>query len=97
MTGFDPDRPRPRGLLSAAYRARLDKAEQKPAGEDAAVKTNSGDERRKAKRKEATARVLKARNAMDRGEIPRTDLARLHEVYMMPRRKRGRRRKASPE
>lgn len=97
MTGFDPGRPRLRGLLSAANRARLGKAGQTAAGEDAAAETNAGDEWRKAKRKEATARVLKARDAMDRGEIPETDLARLHEVYMKPRRKRGRRRKASPK
>ena len=162
MTGFDPGRPRLRGLLSADKRARLGKAGQKAAGipptRERARKANgllsgvnrvrkanrvadrlrrlgrdrllrlldakargeipetdfvglrevylyilrqphmrprSRDEWQKAKRKEAVARVLKARDAMDRGEIPETDLARLREVYMKPRGKRGRRRKAS--
>ena len=176
MTGFDPGRPRLRGLLSADKRARLGKAGQKAAGIDAGeerrkareflsavnrarkangllsgvnrarkenrvadrlrrlgrdrllrlldakargeipetdfvglrevylhilrqphMRPRSRDEWRKAKRKEAVARVLKARDAMDRGEIPETDFARLREVYMKPRGKRGRRRKASTE
>ena len=49
MTGFDPGRPRLRGLLSAVNRARLGNAGQKAAGEDAAAAMNAGDERRKAK------------------------------------------------
>ena len=168
MTGFDPSRPRLRGLLSADKLARLGKAGQKAAGIDAGeerrkareflsavnrarkangplsgvnrarkanrvadrllwlldakargeipetdfvglrevylhilrqphMRPRSRDEWRKAKRKEAVARVLKARDAMDRGEIPETDFARLREVYMKPRGKRGRRRKASTE
>ena len=168
MTGFNPGRPRGRGLLSAENHARLAKAGQKAPGMDAgeerrkarellsavnrtrepngllsgvnrARKANrvadhlrrlvdakargeipetdfvrlhevymhildqphmsprSKDEWQKAKRKEATARVLKARDAMERGEIPETDFVLLREVYMKPRRKRGRGRKASPE